>query len=176
MFGSRARVLAERVMSTAEISSLMLFKFWIVLARCGPPASHPTAPPSMRATSARRAQIMQSPRLDSAHISNRKCNDNQGQRDRQHIAHDAGLVGLARPARALDNPSPVIHGSLRCCATPLFGNGKRPVSIRPRTVVQNCLLRPSGRRGRGPVAARREGEVGISPSALESPLTPACPR
>src|SRR5204863_4755878 len=28
----------------------------------------------------------------------------------------------------------------------------------------------------GPVAARREREVGISASALESPLTPACPR
>src|SRR5438874_8600687 len=115
MFGSRARVLAERVMSTAEISSLMPFRFWIVLARCGPPASHPTAPPSMRATSARRAQIMQSPRLDRGHISNRKCNDNQGQRDRQHIAHDAGLVGLARPARALDNAlvDALIHGRLR---------------------------------------------------------------
>src|SRR5438477_10708958 len=106
MFGSRARVLAERVMSTAEISSLMPFKFWIVLARCGPPASHPKAPTSRRTRSARRAQFMQSPRSDGGHISNRKCNDNQGQRDSQHIAHDAVFAGLARPARALDNQSP----------------------------------------------------------------------
>src|SRR5919205_2525478 len=107
MFGSRARVFAERVMSTAEMSSLMPFKFWMSLARLGPPMSQPNAPPKTRAAiSPQRASCMQFLRLHGGHISNRKCNDNQHGGDHQHIAHDAVFARLARPGRALDDPSP----------------------------------------------------------------------
>src|ERR1700731_4873650 len=104
MFGSRARVFSERGMSTAEMSSLMPFIFWMSLARCGPPAVHPKSPPRRRAaTRPKRARVMKSLRSDRRHISNRKCNDNQHQRDRQHIADDARFAALTRPTRGLDD-------------------------------------------------------------------------
>src|SRR5256885_5660427 len=106
MSGSRGRVFDERVISTAEMSSLMPFKFWMSLARCGPPAVHPKPPPSPPsrriATRPKRDGAMQFLRSDGGHICYRKCNDNQRRRDRQHVTHDAGFAALARLGRGLD--------------------------------------------------------------------------
>src|SRR5438046_2009831 len=124
MLGSRARRFSDWVMLTAAMSSLIPFKFWMSLARCGPPL-HPKAPPSTRiATRAKRDRAMQFLRSDGGHICYRKCNDNQRRRDRQHVTHYAVFAALARLGRGLDDAriDPLIHVRLQHFALiPLSG-------------------------------------------------------
>src|SRR5438045_8891949 len=112
MLGSRARRFSDWVLLTAAMSSLIPFKFWTSLARCGPPL-HPKAPPSTRiATRAKRDGAMQFLRSDGGHICYRKCNDNQRRRDRQHVTHDAVFAALARLGRGRDDAriDALVHG------------------------------------------------------------------
>src|SRR5438067_2778812 len=123
MFGSRARKFSDCVMLTAAMSSLMPLRFWMSLARCGPPAVHPKPPPNKRAaTKPKRAKVMQFLRSDGGDICYRKCNDNQRRRDRQHIADDAVFAALARLGRGFDDA--LVHKGLhRFAQNPLSGNG-----------------------------------------------------
>src|SRR3954468_10854046 len=114
MFGSRARKFSDCVMLTAAMSSLMPLRFWMSLARCGPPLVHPKPPNTRAATKPKRAKVMQFLRLHGGDICYRKCNDNQRRRDRQHITDDAVFAALARLGRRLDDalvPS-LIHRGL----------------------------------------------------------------
>src|SRR5580692_12791529 len=108
MLGSRARRFSDWVMLTAEMSSLIPFRFWMSLARSGAPVAQPQAPPSTSpATSAKRApkraRIMNLLRSDGQGICYRKCNNNQQRRDQQHVTHDAGFAALADLVGAVDD-------------------------------------------------------------------------
>src|SRR5712672_2879570 len=128
MLGSRARKFSDWVMLTAAMSSLIPLRFWMSLARSGPPTVQPKPPPRTRAaTSPRRARLMQSLRLDGGHICYRKSNNNQRRRDRQHITNNAVFAALARLGRALDDalvhwrpPSFCAESSIRERAAPSF--------------------------------------------------------
>src|SRR5258706_14871223 len=126
MLGSRARRFSDWVMLTAAMSSLIPLRFWMSLARSGPPTVQPKPPPRTRAaTSPRRARLMQSLRLDGGHICYRKSNNNQRRRDRQHITDNAVFAALARLGRALDDA--LVHRGLhRFAQNPLSGNGAAP--------------------------------------------------
>src|SRR5439155_9469956 len=134
MFGSRARRFSDCVIVTAAMSSLMPLRFWMSLARCGPPLVHPKPPNTRAATKPKRAKVMQFLRSDGGDICYRKCNDNQRRRDRQHIADDAVFAALARLGRGLDDavvPSLIHRGLHRPVSNPLSrGTGPRRVSIR----------------------------------------------
>src|SRR5258707_6093185 len=125
MFGSRARRFSDWVMLTAAMSSLIPLRFWVSLARSGPPTVQPKPPPRTRAaTSPRRARLMQSLRLDGGHICYRKSNNNQRRRDRQHITDNAVFAALARLGRALDDA--LVHRGLhRFAQNPLSGSSIR---------------------------------------------------
>src|SRR3954453_9893598 len=110
MFGSRARRFSDCVIVTAAMSSLMPLRFWMSLARCGPPLVHPKPPNTRAATKPKRARVMQFLRLHGGDICYRKCNDNQRRRDRQHITDDAVFAALARLGRALDDA--LVHRGL----------------------------------------------------------------
>src|SRR5216684_7557078 len=104
MFGSRARAVSDCVIDTAEMSSLIALRFWMSLARCGPPATQPHAPPSARAkANPQRSRVIGFLRLDRCHIRYRKCNNNQHQRYPQDIAQHAELAGRAGLLRARDD-------------------------------------------------------------------------
>src|SRR6266446_5303051 len=129
MLGSRARRFSDWVMLTAAMSSLIPLRFWMSLARSGPPTAQPPLSTSA-ATSAKRAIVMNLLRSDGQGICYRKCNNNQQRRDQQHIAHDAVFAALAGLLRALDDA--LIHDRLldfgADCLTP--GTERRRVSIR----------------------------------------------
>src|SRR6266446_7862415 len=115
MLGSRARKFSDWVMLTAAMSSLIPLRFWMSLARCGPPMVQPKAPPSISAATRprrapKRAMVMNFLRSDRQGICYRKCNNNQQRRDQQHIAHDAVFAALAGLLRALDDA--LIHDRL----------------------------------------------------------------
>src|SRR5580700_602147 len=104
MLGSRARRFSDWVMLTAEMSSLIPFRFWMSLARSGAPVAQPQAPPSISpATNARRAIVMNRLRSDRQGICYRKCNNNQQRRDQQHVTHDAEFAALADLVGAEDD-------------------------------------------------------------------------
>src|ERR1700687_1087598 len=104
MLGSLARKFSDWVMLTAAMSSLMPCRFWMSLARSGPPTVHPKPPPRTRtATSPRRARLMQSLRLDGGDICYRKSNNNQRGRDCQHITDNAVFAALAHLGRGLED-------------------------------------------------------------------------
>src|SRR2546421_8617429 len=125
MFGSRARRFSDGVIVTAAMSSLMPLRFWMSLARGGPPLVHPKPPNTRAATKPKRAKVMQFLRLHGGDICYRKCNDNQRRRDRQHIADDAVFAALARRGRGFDDA--LVHKGLhRFAQIPLSGNGAAP--------------------------------------------------
>src|SRR5437870_9269729 len=134
MLGSLARKFSDWVMLTAAMSSLMPLRFWMSLARCGPPTVQPKPPPSSSAATRprrapKRARVMNFLRSDGQGICYRKCNNNQQRRDQQHVTDDAVFAALAGLGRALDDA--LIHDrSLDCadCLTP--GTERRRVSIR----------------------------------------------
>src|SRR5207253_4391835 len=136
MLGSRARKFSDWVMLTAAMSSLIPLRFWMSLARCGPPTVQPKAPPTINAAMSarrapRRASVMNFLRSDRQGICYRKCNNNQQRRDQQHITDDAVFAALAGLGRALDDA--LIHDrSLDCLGLPHPGNGAPPGFDPPR--------------------------------------------
>src|SRR5258707_1570608 len=102
MLGSRARAVSDCVIETAEMSSLIALRFWMSLARCGPPATQPHAPPSARAkANPQRSVVIGFLRLDRRHICYPKCNNNQHQRHPDDIAQDAIFAVRAGPLPGL---------------------------------------------------------------------------
>src|SRR5437667_8586614 len=98
------------------------------LAGCGPPTTHPLAPPSARAkANPKRSEFIGFLRLDRNHIRYRKCNNNQHQRYPQYIAQDAIFAGRAGSLRGLDDA--LVHGCLVGGARLTLGTGAAMLSI-----------------------------------------------
>ena len=69
MFGSRTCEVSDRVIDTAEMSSLIAFRFWMSLARSGAPASQAETPNPRARINPQRSSVIEGLRSDGDHIS-----------------------------------------------------------------------------------------------------------